>query len=153
MTVRDKLTELGLQLPQTARPAGKYAPPVRAGQLAFTSGQLPIRDGTLLLTGKVPADVPMKDAQQCAAQACLNALAALEGLLGNLDSIEQIVRLNVFVNSSPGFVEQAHVANGASELLNQIFGQAGVHTRCAVGAAELPLHSPVELDLVVQVRG
>jgi enamine deaminase RidA (YjgF/YER057c/UK114 family) len=152
MTIREKMAQLGLQLPPAVKPVGKYAPAVRAGNLVFTSGQLPVREGTLLLTGKVPGDVPMAEAQQCAAQACLNALAAIEALLGNLDGIEQIVRLNVFVNSSPGFVEQAKVANGASELLNQIFGQAGVHTRCAIGAAELPLHSPVELDLVVQIK-
>jgi enamine deaminase RidA (YjgF/YER057c/UK114 family) len=145
------MNQLGLHLPPAPKPAGKYVPAIRAGNLAFTSGQLPIRDGTLLLTGKVPSDVPLDEAQQCAAQALLNALAALQGVLGDLDCIAQVVRLNVFVNSSPGFTEQAKVANGASELLNQIFGDKGAHTRCAIGAAELPLHAPVELDLTVQV--
>ena len=152
MTILEKIRELGLELPAIAAPVGAYVPAIRTGNLIFTSGQLPLKGGTLMSLGKVPSQVPLEAAQQAARQAALNALAAAATLAGSPDKITRIVRLNVFVNSAPGFHEQAKVANGASDLLLQIFGDAGKHTRCAIGAAELPLNAPVELDLVVEVQ-
>jgi enamine deaminase RidA (YjgF/YER057c/UK114 family) len=153
MTAEQQLKSLGLELPGPPVPVGAYAPAVRAGNLVFTAGQLPLKDGKLTAAGKVPTDMSIEAAQGAARQAAVNALAAVRSLLGTLDAVAQVVRLNVFVNSAAGFTEQAKVANGASELLGQVFGEAGKHTRCAIGAAELPLNSPVELDLIVEVRG
>ncbi len=149
MNVEARLKAMGIELPAAAAPVGAYVPAVRAGDLIFTAGQLPMMDGKLLTAGKVPTDVPLDAAQAAARQACLNALAAVRAEVGSLDAVARVVRLNVFVNSAPGFTEQAKVANGASELLAEIFGAAGKHTRCAIGAAELPLNAPVELDLIV----
>jgi enamine deaminase RidA (YjgF/YER057c/UK114 family) len=146
-----RLTELGWTLPPAPGPIGAYVPAVRVGRLVFTAAQLPTKDGKLTATGKVPADVPLEAAQAAAAQAVLNALAAAKTAAGSLEAIARVVRLNVFVNSSPGFTEQPKVANGASELLLKLFGDAGRHSRCAVGAAELPMNSPVELDLIVEL--
>lgn len=152
MSIQEKLKALGLELPPVAAPAGAYVPAVVAGNLVFSAGQLPIKSGTLIATGKVPEGVPLEKAQACARQATLNALAAIAAAAGGLDHIARIVRLNVFVNSSAGFIEQAKVANGASDLLLQLFGDAGKHARCATGAAELPLNAPVELDIVAELR-
>jgi len=152
MNAEDKIKELGLELPPTAAPVGAYVPAVATGNLVFTAGQLPVKGGTLPCTGKVPAEVPLDHAQAAARQAVLNALSAIRGAIGSLDRVVRIVRVNVFVNSSAGFIEQAKVANGASELLVQIFGDAGRHTRVATGAAELPLNSPVELDIVAEYK-
>ncbi len=149
--IRDALHQAGLEVPPPPKPVGLYVPALRTGNLVFTSGQLPVAAGTLLATGKVPADVPLERAQQCARQAVLNALAAVEAAVGSLDAVRRVVRLNVFVNSAPGFHDQAKVANAASEILVRAFGESGAHTRCAIGAAELPLNAPVELDLVVEV--
>jgi enamine deaminase RidA (YjgF/YER057c/UK114 family) len=148
-TIDRKLRELGLELPPAPAPAGNYVPAVRAGQLVFTAGQLPFRGADLMATGKVPHEVPIEQAKACAAQAALNALAAFSSACP-LDRLARVVRVNVFVNSSPGFTEQAKVANGASDLLAAVLGDAGRHTRCAIGAAELPLNSPVEVDMVMQ---
>lgn len=149
--VEQKIKDLGLELPSSSKPVGAYVAACRTGNLIFTAGQLPVQGGRLLASGKVPADVPMETAFQCAQQALLNALAAVKGVVESLDQVKRIIRVNVFVSSSAGFTEQAKVANGASELLVKIFGDAGRHTRCAVGAFELPLNAPVEVDLVVEV--
>jgi len=151
MTVREKIEDLGLCLPPPPRPVGAYLPVIRTGNLVFTSGQLPSVAGELIVTGRVPTEVTLGEAQAAAAQAALNALAAIEVLIDSLDEVRQIVRVNVFVNSAEGFHDQAAVANGASELLVRIFGEAGQHTRCAIGAAQLPLNSPIELDMLVEV--
>ena len=152
MNAEAKLKELGIDLPSAPAPVGAYVPATRTGRLIYTSGQLPWRDGKLLAAGKVPTDVSIEQAQLCARQAALNALAAVRSLAGSLDPVAAVVRVNVFVNSAEGFFDQAAVANGASELLGQLFGEAGRHTRCAIGAAELPLDAPVELDLIVELR-
>lgn len=152
MNIEQKIRDLGFELPAASKPVGAYVAAVKTGNLVFTAGQLPIKGGTPLSCGKVPADVPIDAAQAAAHQALLNALAALKSVVPSLDDVVRVVRLNVFVNSSHGFIEQAKVANGASDLLLQIFGDAGRHTRCAIGAAELPLNAPVELDLVVEVK-
>jgi len=148
-TPEQKLRLLAIELPPAAKPVGAYVPAVRAGSLIFTAAQIPTKDGKLIATGKVPRDVSLADAQAAARQAVINALAAVRAELGTLDAVARVVRLNVFVNSAPTFTDQPKVANGASELLLEIFGDAGRHTRCAVGAAELPLDAPVELDLIV----
>ena len=151
-TPEDKIREMGLEIPPSPKPAGAYVPAVRSGNLLFTAGQLPMADGKLVAMGKVPTDVSLEDAQLAARQALLNALSAARGELGSLDKIARIVRLNVFVSSAAGFTDQAKVANGASEMLLEIFGPAGRHTRCAIGAAELPLNTPVELDIIVELK-
>ena len=150
MNWRERIEKLGIEIPTPAEPVGSYMPARRAGGLVFTSGQLPMKDGRLLAIGKVPVDVSLQLAQRAARQALLNALAAVRDAIGSLDAVASIVRLNVFVNSSPGFTDQAKVADGASDLLTDIFGRAGKHTRCAIGVAELPLGSPVELDIIVE---
>ena len=150
MNVEQRIKELGFELPPPPKPVGAYVQAARTGNLIFTAGQLPTREGKLTCSGKVPANVSVEEAQDAARQAVLNGLAAIS-TVAPLDSIRRVVRVNVFVNSSPGFTEHAKVANGASELLAAIFGEAGRHSRCAIGAAELPLGAPLELDLIVEV--
>lgn len=147
----ERLAALGLTLPDVVPPLAAYVPAVRTGGLVFTAGQVPLRDGALLATGKVGADVSPEDARACAEQCALNALAAVVSVVGDLAAIEQIVKVVVYVASAPDFTGQPAVANGASELLGAIFGDAGVHARSAVGAASLPLDAPVEVELVVKV--
>ena len=151
MKPSERLAELNVSLPPVAPPAGSYVPAVRSGSLVFTSGQLPFRDGKLSRTGKVPADVSLEDAAEDAGTAVLNAVAAAAQTAGGLDAIKRIVRLTVFVNSSPGFTDQPKVANGASDLLTRMFAEAGRHARAAVGVAELPLGAPVEVELMVEL--
>jgi len=147
-----RLKEMGLSLPRPSSPVGSYLPYVQVGELLFVSGQLPMRDGQLVGKGKVGAEVDLEQAQEAACQAVLNALAQVAAATESLDHVVRIVRVGVFVNSSPGFIDQAKVANGASDLLVGIFGDAGRHARAAVGVNELPLDAVVELELVVQVR-
>jgi enamine deaminase RidA (YjgF/YER057c/UK114 family) len=150
MGLLEKVKELGLDWPAVPAAVGSYVPACACGNLIFTSGQLPLKNGVLSASGKVPTVVPLDLAQAAASQAVLNCLAAAASVAGGHDNIARIVRMNVFVNSAAGFVDQAKVANGASDLLIKLFGQAGQHTRCAVGAMELPLNAPVEIDLVVE---
>ena len=147
-----RLDELGIDLPPVVQPVGVYVPAVRVGDRVLTSGQLPIRDGKLLYKGKVPIDVPLEDAREAAKIAALNALAAAASAAGGIDHITRVVRLCVYVNSEKGFSDQPKVANGASEVLGEIFGEAGRHARSAVGAAELPMNAAVEIELEVQVN-
>ncbi len=151
MTPSQRLVELNLTLPPVAKPVASYTPAVRSGELVFTSGQVPIRDGKILYAGKVPKDLPIEDAMKACEVAAMNGLAAIDQLIGGIDRIVRIVRVCVYVNSSPGFTEQPKVANGASDLLVKIFGEAGRHARSAVGAAELPLNAAVEVELMVEV--
>ena len=150
MTPSKRLEELKLTLPTVAAAIGSYVPAIRSGQLVLTSGQLPISGGKLLHIGKVPDDVSLENAADGAAIAVLNGLAAAAEVAGGLDAIVRVIRICVFVNSSPGFTEQPKVANGASDLLVKIFGDAGRHARAAVGVAELPLNAAVELELTVE---
>lgn len=147
-----RLAELGIAPSEPPAPVGAYVPAIRTGNLVFTAGQLPLLEGKLVAVGKVPGDVGLDDARRAARQAAINAIAALGSVVESLDAVRRIVRLNVFVNSSAGFGQQAAVADGASELLAEVFGQVGRHTRCAVGVAELPLNSPVEIDLTAEVK-
>jgi enamine deaminase RidA (YjgF/YER057c/UK114 family) len=148
---RERLAELGLTLPDVVAPLAAYVPAVRTGDLVFTAGQVPIRDGALMATGKVGAEVSVEEAQACAEQCALNALAAVASVVGDLAAIEQIVKVVVYVASAPDFTGQPAVANGASELLGAVFGDAGAHARSAVGVAVLPRDVPVEVELTVKV--
>src|SRR4051812_17910409 len=147
-----RLAELGIRLPPVATPVASYVPAVRSGQLVYTSGQLPFVDGGLRRTGKVGGSVDVEQAAADAKVCALNALAAVDDLVG-LDSIARIVRVVGYVASAEGFSAQPRVVNGASELLGKIFGPAGQHPRGAVGVAELPLNAPVEVELTVELRG
>ncbi|SSC24281.1 Endoribonuclease L-PSP/chorismate mutase-like, partial [Klenkia terrae] len=146
-----RLAELGLRLPPVAAPVASYVPAVRTGNLVMTSGQLPFVDGGLRRTGKVGGSVEAEDAAHDAKVCALNALAAVDDLVG-LDSVARVVRVVGYVASAEGFTGQPRVINGASELIGKIFGKAGEHARSAVGVAELPLGAPVEVELTVELR-
>jgi enamine deaminase RidA (YjgF/YER057c/UK114 family) len=145
-----RLAELGVDLPVAVKPLGSYVPAVRSGNTVYTSGQLPMQDGKLLRAGKVGVDVTPEQAKELARICALNALAAVHSLVG-VDSVTQVVKVVGFVASGPGFNGQPGVVNGASDLLADVFGEAGIHARSAVGVAELPLNAPVEVELVVEV--
>ena len=147
----ERLTELGLSVPEVAKPVAAYVPAVRTGNHIYTSGQLPMRSGELITTGKVGAGVSPEEAYACAQQCALNALAAVGSLVGELSAVVRVVKVVVFVASAADFTGQAGVANGASELIGQVFADAGSHARSAVGVAVLPLDAPVEVELVVEV--
>ncbi len=146
-----RLAELDLTLPSVVAPLAAYVPAVRTGSLVFTSGQVPMTDGRLAVTGKVGGAVTPEEAQALARTCALNALAAIDALVG-LDSVVRVVKVVGYVASTPEFTGQPAVVNGASELLGEIFGAAGAHARSAVGVASLPLDAPVEVELVVEVR-
>ena len=148
--VEAKLAELGLTLPAVVPPLAAYQPAVRSGAYVYTSGQLPMVDGKLPVTGKVGAEVTPEEAKDLARTCALNALAAIESLVG-LGRLVKIVKVTGFVASAPGFTGQPAVVNGASELLGEVFGDAGRHARSAVGVPVLPLDAPVEVELVVEV--
>ncbi len=145
------LAGLGLSVPEVAAPVAAYVPAVRTGDLVMTAGQLPLRLGELIATGKVGAGVTEEEAFACAQQCALNAIAAVKAEVGNLAAVRRVVKVVCFVASSPDFTGQPRVANGASELLGEVFGAAGVHARSAVGVAVLPLDAPVEVEIVVEV--
>lgn len=145
-----KLAELGVELPAVSTPLAAYVPAVRSGSQVYTAGQLPLVDGSLPAIGKVGAEVAPEEAKQYARTATLNALAAVHDLV-HIDSVSRMVKLLGFVASAEGFTGQPAVVNGASELLGEIFGDAGAHARSAVGVAELPLSAPVEVELIVEL--
>lgn len=147
----ERLAERGLTLPPVAAPVAAYVPAVRSGSYVYTSGQLPLADGKLLATGKVGEGVAPEEAALLARTAALNALAAAASVAGGIDAITRIVKVTCFVASAPAFTGQAQVANGASELLIEVLGDAGRHARSAVGMAVLPLDSPVEVELIAEV--
>jgi len=149
-TVDERLVELGITLPAVVAPVAAYIPAVVSGNLVYTSGQLPMVDGVLPATGKLGAEVSAEQGKELARQSALNALAAVGSVIGSLDRITRIVKVVGFVASDPAFTGQPGVINGASEVLGEIFGDAGVHARSAVGVAVLPLDSPVEVELIVE---
>jgi len=151
MTPTSRLRDLGLELPPVPAPAGSYVPATLAGRLVFTAGQLPLRDGELHRTGKVGDAVTPEEAKESAKLCALNALAAAAQKAGGLDNLRDVVKVTGFVASAPGFNGQPGVLNGASELLGEVFGDAGLHARSAVGVSELPLDSPVEVELVASL--
>jgi enamine deaminase RidA (YjgF/YER057c/UK114 family) len=152
MTPEEALAKLGLTLPTPARPVAAYVPTVRTGNLVFVAGQLPFVDGKLPKTGRVGEGVTLEEGQLYARLAALNALAAVKAEVGDLARVTRVVRVGAFVASADAFTDQPKVANGASELLVQVFGEAGRHARSAVGVNALPLGAPVEIELLVEVR-
>ena len=152
MSTSERMAELGIELPPVPAPLASYVPARRVGDLVFSSGQLPTRDGRPVYTGKLGQDLTVEQGQEAARVAALNCLAAVAAEIGSLDEIEAVVKLTGYVASAPGFVDQPLVANGASTLLEQVFGEAGKHARAAVGVAELPRGVPVEVELIVCVR-
>jgi enamine deaminase RidA (YjgF/YER057c/UK114 family) len=148
----ERLAALGLTLPPVAQPLAAYVPAVRSGTMVYTAGQLPVVDGQLLSTGKVGAGVGAAEAAALARTCALNALAAAASVAGGLSSITRVIKLTGFVASTPDFTGQPQVVNGASELLLEVFGEAGRHARSAVGTAVLPLDAPVEVELIVEIR-
>jgi len=149
--VESKLSGLGLTLPEVAAPLASYVPAVRTGPYVYTAGQLPLVDGKLGVTGKVGAEVTPEEAKELARTCALNALAAVKSVVGDLDKIVRVVKVVGFVASAPDFTGQPGVVNGASELLGEALGDAGVHARSAVGVAVLPLDAPVEVEIQVEV--
>jgi enamine deaminase RidA (YjgF/YER057c/UK114 family) len=147
----ERLAALGLEVPEVAKPVAVYVPAVRSGNHVYTSGQLPMRQGELITTGKVGDEVTAEEAYACAQQCALNAIAAVRAEIGDLALVKRVVKVVVFVASTPDFSGQPGVANGASELLGEVFGDAGVHARSAVGVAVLPLDAPVEVEILVEV--
>jgi enamine deaminase RidA (YjgF/YER057c/UK114 family) len=150
-TPEEALAALGLSVPEVAKPVAVYVPAVRTGNHIYTSGQLPMRDGSLMATGKVGGEVTAEEAYACAQQCALNAIAAVKAEIGDLSRVVRVVKVVAFVASTPDFTGQPGVANGASELLGKAFGEAGVHARSAVAAPVLPLDSPVEVEILVEV--
>lgn len=150
MSIGAKLAELGIELPEVATPAGAYVPAIISGNLVFTAGQIPLVDGKLMATGKLGQEIDTDHGREIARRCALNAVAAVKSVLGNLDRVTKVVKVVGFVASDPSFTAQPQVINGASELLEQIFGQAGIHARSAVGVAVLPLGAPVEVELIVE---
>ena len=149
--IEQKIIEFGFSLPETAKPLAAYIPAVQSGNLVFTSGQLPMIEGSLAETGKVGGTVSPERAKELATVCALNALAAVKTVIGDLDKIKRIVKVVGFVSSVPEFSAQPAVVNGASEFLGAVFGDKGIHARSAVGVAVLPLDAPVEIELIVEV--
>lgn len=150
MSANQRISELGIVLPQVATPAGAYVPAVVSGNLVFTAGQIPLVDGKLAATGKVGKDLTAEQAREIARICALNAVAAVKSVIGDLDRVKKVVKVVGFVSSDPSFSQQPAVVNGASEILEQIFGEKGIHARSAVGVAVLPLDAPVEVELIVE---
>ena len=149
--IEERLASLGISLPPAPKPVAAYIPCVRTGELLFVSGQIPLEGGTLIATGTVPGQVSVEEAARCARRCAINALAVAKAELGSLDRVRRVVRLGVFVASDPGFADQPKVANGASELMQQVFGESGRHARAAVGSVALPLGAPVEVEIIFEV--
>lgn len=149
-TPEERLAELGLELPAVVPPVGAYVPAVHSQSYVYTSGQLPVVDGELAVSGRLGIDVDVDEGRQAARTCALNALAAVKWA-GYLDQVKRVVKVTGFVNSAPDFSQQPQVMNGASELLGEVFGDSGIHARSAIGVAALPLGAPVEVELVVEV--
>ncbi len=152
MAPLEKLKTLGLELPPSPKAIAAYIPAKSSGKLIFTSGQLPMKDGKLLHAGKLGNEVDLESGKQCAQTACLNGLAAIVGLLGDLEKISRIIKIGVYVASTPDFTEHHLVANSASELLVNIWGDNGNHARFAIGVPSLPLNAPVELEIIAEMK-
>ncbi len=151
MKPSERINELNIFLPKPPTPVGAYVPGMRVGDLVYVSGQIPLVDGKVTVTGKVGADRTLEEGQAAARQCALNALGIAAQVAGGIDNIARVIRLAVFVNSAPDFTDQPKVANGASELMLSIFRDAGRHVRAAVGAVSLPLDAAVEVEMIVEV--
>ena len=152
MSIESRIKDLGYELPAAPKPAGSYVPAKISGNLVFTAGQLPLLDGVLMETGKLGKEIEAERGYELAQRCALNALAAIKGVIGDLDRITDVVKVVGFVASTSEFTKQPAVINGASELLMEIFGDLGVHARSAVGVPVLPLDSPVEVELIVSFK-
>lgn len=152
MSFESKVQELGLTIPEVAKPVAAYVPAIRVGDYVYTSGQIPFVEGKLAFAGKAGSDLSTEQCYEAAKVCALNCLAAVKSVIGTLDNIEQIVKVVGFVNSASGFVDQPKVINGASELIGNIFGKQGEHSRSAVGVAELPINAAVEVEMIVKVK-
>lgn len=150
--IEERIKELGYILPETPKPLAVYIPVLKVGNLIFTAGQIPLVDGKLYKEGKVGKDLTEEEGKKSAEICALNCLSAIKSVVGDLDNIEQIIKLTVFVNSEDGFTAQPQIANGASELLGKIFGDAGKHVRSAVGVNELPINAPVEVEMIAELK-
>ena len=148
----EKLKQMGIELPAAPTPLAAYVPAVNAGDYAYTSGQIPLAKGELQFKGKVGAELTAEQGYQAARLCAINCLSALKGVIGSLDNIERVVKVVGFVNSAPGFNAQPKVINGASELLGEVFGDAGKHARSAVGVSELPIDAAVEVEVIVKLK-
>lgn len=151
VVIEEKIASMKISIPIPPKPAGSYIPTVRSGNLVFVSGQIPIKDGKVEFQGKVPTDVSIETAQNAARLCAINVLAQLRAEIGTLDKVTKIIKVSGFVNSTPNFFEHPKVINAASDLLFEIFGEKGKHTRVAVGVSSLPLNSTVEIDLLAEV--
>ena len=151
MGVQDRLEELGIELPPAARPVASYVPVTQGNGLAFVAGQVPIEDGKLLASGRVGESVSLEQGQELARRCALQALAALNDELGSLDRVRRILKVTVWVASGEGFFDQPKVANGASDVLVEVFGEGGKHARAAVSAPSLPLGAPVEVEVIADI--
>jgi len=149
--IEERLKSLNIVLPSPPKPAGSYVPVTISGKTAYVSGQIPITDGKITHKGKVPVQQSVEEAQKAVRLCIINALAQLKAEIGSLDKISRILKVSGFVNSAPDFVDQPKVVNGASDLLFEIFGEKGKHSRVAIGAASLPLDSTVEIDMIVEL--
>lgn len=151
MTIEDKLAEMGVTIPDPKPALGSYVPAVQTSNLVFVSGNLPIQaDGSVLHSGKLGADVSVEEGYAAAKQCAINCLSAAKGIIGDLNDVQQVVKLRVLVNSDPDFTDQPAVANGASDFLVELFGESGKHARAAVGVASLPLGASVEVELLLE---
>lgn len=149
--IEERIIELGLKIPEVPKPVAAYVPAVQSGGFVFTAGQVPFSGKELKYRGKLGSDFSVEEGYEAAKIAALNCLSAVKGVIGDLDRVEQIVKVNGYVNSAPGFISQAQVINGASELLLDIFGERGVHARAALGSFELPLGAAVEVEIIAKV--
>jgi len=152
MQIDERMKELGIGLPQVAKPVASYVPAVLSGAYVFVSGQLPMVDGKLKAEGRVGEEITVDGARDCARIAALNGLAAARSLLGSLDRIKRIVRVAGYVRSGDAFKDHPKVVNGASDLLQEIFGEAGIHARSAIGCSSLPLGAPVEVEMILEIE-
>jgi enamine deaminase RidA (YjgF/YER057c/UK114 family) len=151
VNIEEKLNELGIKIPEAPKPAAVYVPAKTVGNLVYTSGQDCRVNGKLLYEGKVGSDLTVEQGYEAARQTMINCLAVLKAEIGDLSRVKQIVKLLAFVNSAPGFVEQPYVINGASELLEEVFGEKGQHARSAISSNELPFNTPVEIEMIVEI--
>ena len=149
--VEEKLTQLGFRLPEVPKPLASYIPVKKIGNLIYTAGQIPLKEGQLKYKGKLGKDISLEEGKAAAEICTINCLSVIKSVLGNLDNVKQIVKVTVFVNSAEGFVDQPKVANGASDLLVSVFGENGKHVRSAVGVNELPIDAAVEIEMIVEV--
>lgn len=150
--IEEKIRALGFEVPEVAKPLAAYIPARKIGNLVMTSGQVPLVKGQLIYAGKVGLDLSEEEGQKAAEICALNCLAAVKGVIGDLDKIEEILKLTVFVNSTDGYTAQPKIANGASELIGKIFGDKGLHARSAVGVSGLPINAPVEIEMIVSIK-